>query len=69
LNPFFYIADAGSGRIVQTTQQGLFWAQYRAKGADTVDPFAQITDIYVQEAPLLRIYATGGNEVFVASLQ
>ncbi len=69
LNPFFYIADAGSGRIVQTTQQGLFWAQYRAKGADTVDPFAQITDIYVQEAPLLRLYATGGNEVFVASLQ
>jgi hypothetical protein len=69
LNPFFYIADPGSGRIVQTTQQGLFWAQYRAKGADTVDAFAQITDIYVQEAPLLRIYATSGNDVLVASLQ
>jgi hypothetical protein len=69
LNPFCYIADPGSGRIVQTTPQGLFWAQYRARGADLVDPFAQIEDIYVQETPLLRIYATSGDSLLVASLE
>jgi len=69
LNPFFYIADPGSGRIVQTTQQGLFLDQYQAKGADLADPFAQIRDIYVQETPLLRLYATSGDSLIVASLE
>lgn len=69
LNPFCYIADPGSGRIVQTTPQGLFWAQYRARGADLADPFAQIKDIYVLETPLMRIYATSGNKLLVASLE
>jgi hypothetical protein len=69
LNPFCYIADPGSGRIIQTTPQGLFWAQYRAKGADLVDPFAQIEDIYVQETPLLRIYAVSGDSLIVAGLE
>jgi hypothetical protein len=69
LNPFCYIADPGSGRIVQVTPQGLFWAQYRAKGADLVDPFSQIRDIYVQEMPLLLIYATSGDNLLVAALE
>jgi hypothetical protein len=69
LNPFCYIADPGSGRIVQVTPQGLFWAQYRAKGADLADPFAQIRDIYVHEMPLLLIYATSGDNLLVAALE
>ncbi len=69
LNPFCYIADPGSGRIIQTTPQGLFWAQYRAREMDLTDPFAQIDDIYVLEAPLLRIYVTSGNSLLAASLE
>ncbi|MBN1318975.1 MAG: hypothetical protein JXA42_26065 [Anaerolineales bacterium] len=69
LNPLFYIADPGSGRIVQTTQQGLFMAQYRAKGAGLVDPFSAITDIYVIETPILAIYATSGESLIVGSLE
>jgi hypothetical protein len=69
LNPFCYIADPGSGRIIQTTPQGLFWAQYKAREMDLTDPFAQIDDIYVLEAPLLRIYVTSGNSLLVASLE
>lgn len=69
LNPFCYIADPGSGRIVQTTPQGLFWAQYRARGADLADPFTQIEDIYVLETPAMRFYATSGNKLLVASLE
>ena len=69
LNPFCFIADPGSGRIIQTTPQGLFWAQYKARGMNLTDPFAQIDDIYVQEAPLLRIYATSGNSLLAASLE
>jgi hypothetical protein len=69
LNPFCYIADPGSGRIVQVTPQGLFWAQYRAQGADLVDPFSQIRDIYVQEMPMLLIYATSGDNLLVAALE
>ena len=69
LNPLFYIADPGSGRVIQTTQQGLFMAQYRARGADLNDPFAGITDLVVQEAPVMYIYATSGNSLIVASLE
>lgn len=69
LNPFFYIADPGSGRIVQTTQQGLFLAQYRAQAAELADPFVEIEGVYVQETPLLRIYASGGSNLIAASLE
>ncbi len=69
LNPFCYIADPGSGRIVQVTPQGLFWAQYRARGADLSDPFAHLKDIYVQEMPVLLVYATSGNGLVVAALE
>lgn len=69
LNPFCYIADPGSGRIIQTTPQGLFWAQYRAQGAYLADPFARIEDIYVQETPLLHIYFCSGDSLLVAGLE
>ncbi len=69
LNPFFYIADPGSGRVVRTTHQGLFIAQYRARGAELADPFAGIRDFYVQEMPALYIYATSGDSVIVASTE
>lgn len=68
LNPLFYVADPGSGRIVQTTQQGLFLAQYRPRPGDLADLFSQTEDLYVQETPLLRIYFVGGGKVAVASL-
>ena len=66
LNPLFYIADPDSGRIIQTTQQGLVIAQYRAQGADLADPFTEVTDIFVQENKY--IYATSGETLIVASL-
>ena len=69
LNPFFYIADPASGRIVRTTQQGLFLAQYRATGSETADPFANLGSIYVQEVPMLAIYATSGESLIVATLE
>jgi hypothetical protein len=69
LNPLFYIADPGSGRIIQTTQQGLFMAQYRARALGSEDPFKSITDIYVLETPILAIYATSGESLIVGSLQ
>jgi hypothetical protein len=69
LNPFFYIADPGSGRIVRTTQQGLFLAQYRAAGADLADPFTTVRSIYVQEVPALAVYATSGESLIVATLE
>lgn len=69
LNPFFYIADPGSGQIVRTTQQGLFLAQYRAAGAELADPFANLRSIYVQEVPALTIYATSGESLIAATLE
>jgi hypothetical protein len=69
LNPFFYIADPPSGRIVRTTQQGLFLAQYRAAGAELADPFASLKSIYVQEVPALAVYATSGESLIVATLE
>jgi hypothetical protein len=69
LNPFFYIADPGSGRIIRTTQQGLFLAQYRAAGAEMPDPFASLRSIYIQEVPALAVYATSGESLIVATLE
>jgi hypothetical protein len=69
LNPFFYIADPATGRIVRTTQQGLFLAQYRAAGAELADPFANLGSIYVQEVPALAVYATSGASLIVATLE
>ncbi len=67
LNSSIFVADPGSGRIIQTSLGGTFLAQYKALDPLQGDElFARITDFDVAESPL-RIFATAENRVYVAT--
>jgi hypothetical protein len=66
LNASIFVADRGSGRIIQISRGGTVLAQYRASGENGQELFNNITDFTVAETPL-RIFVTAGNNLFVAS--
>ena len=67
LNSSIFIADPGSGRIIQTSLGGTFLAQFKALDPVRGDElFTRIGDFDVAEAPL-RIFVTAENRVFVAT--
>ncbi|MCA9970376.1 MAG: hypothetical protein KC425_09175, partial [Anaerolineales bacterium] len=68
LNSSIYIADPGSGRIVQIGRSGNVLAQYRASDELGQDLFSRITDFTVAQTPL-RIFVTAGNVLYVATLE
>jgi len=66
LNASIFVADPGSGRIIQISRGGLVLAQFRANDANGLELFANITDFAVAETPL-RIFVTSGNTLFVTT--
>lgn len=66
LNASIFVADPGSGRILQMSQGGTILAQYRASDSSGFDPFAQMTDFAIAQTPL-RIFVTNGNALYLAT--
>lgn len=66
LNASIFVADPGSGRIVQLSRGGIVLAQFRATAEDGGELFARLTDFTVTEAPM-RIFAAVDNTLYVAS--
>lgn len=66
LNASIFVADPGTGRIIQIARGGRIIAQYRADDAVSQDLFRNIQDFAVAEAPL-RIFVTDGNQLYVAT--
>lgn len=65
-NASIFVADPGSGRIVEISRGGLVLAQFRATDENGRELFANITDFAVAKSPL-RIFVTAGNTLFVAT--
>jgi hypothetical protein len=66
LNASIYIADPGSGRIVQVSRPtGQVLAQYRATDPNGGELFSQITDFAIAETPL-RIFVTTETVLYLA---
>lgn len=66
LNASIFVADPGSGRIIQVSRPtGQVLAQYRATASDGSELFSQITDFAVAETPL-RIFVTTENILYLA---
>lgn len=66
LNASIFIADPGSGRIIQISRPtGQVLAQYRATGPSGEELFNQITDFAIAETPL-RIFVTTEQTLYLA---
>jgi hypothetical protein len=66
LNASIFIADPGSGRIVQISRPtGQVLAQYRATGPNGGELFNQITDFAIAETPL-RVFVTTEQTLYLA---
>ena len=65
-NASVFVADPGSGRIVEISRGGLVLAQFRATDENGRELFANITDFAVAKSPL-RIFVTSGNTLYIAT--
>jgi hypothetical protein len=65
LNSSIFVADPGSGRILQFSLGGILLAQYKAADADGRELFSRIHDFDVAQAPL-RIITGAGNVLYAA---
>lgn len=66
LNASIFVADPGSGRIVQISRPtGQVLAQYRATGPNGEELFSQISDFAIAETPL-RVFVTTGQTLYLA---
>ncbi len=67
LNSSIFVADPGSGRIVQASLGGTFLAQYKALDPVRGDElFTVMGDFDVAEAPL-RLFVAAGNRIYLAT--
>ena len=69
LNQSIFVADPGSGRIVQISRGGNILAQYKATDPSGQELFSQITDFDIPPDPPLRIVVTAGNKLYIATLE
>lgn len=65
LNASIFVADPGSGRIVEISRGGTVLAQYRASDSAGQELFARITDFAIAKSPL-RVFVTAGATLYVA---
>ncbi len=65
LNASIFVADPGSGRIIEISRGGTPLAQYRATNESGQELFANITDFDVVKTPL-RVFVTAGNVLYTA---
>jgi len=68
LNSSIFIADPGSGRIIQISRAGTVLAQYRAATSDGTELFNSITDFAIAENPL-RIFVTTPTALYTAIVE
>jgi hypothetical protein len=66
LNASVFVADPGTGRIIQIARGGRVIAQYRADDIAGQDLFRNIHEFAVAEGPL-RIFVTDGNQLYVTT--
>jgi hypothetical protein len=66
LNASIFIADPGSGRIVQVSRGGTVLTQYRTADETGQELFAQMSEFDVAESPL-RIFVVAGNKLYVVT--
>lgn len=66
LNSSIFVADPGSGRVIQLSLGGTFLAQYKALDDDGMELFSRAADIAILDTPL-RIFVAAGNELYLAS--
>ena len=66
LNASIFVADPGTGRIIQIARGGRVIAQYRADDVVGQDLFRNIHDFAIAEGPL-RIFVTDGNQLYVTT--
>jgi hypothetical protein len=67
LNSSIFIADPGSGRIVQVSLGGSFLAQYKAFDPDTGNElFTELGDFDVVDAPL-RLFVSAGDSLHLVT--
>lgn len=64
LNTSLFVADVGSGRILQINQGGRVLIQHKATAADGSELYATISDFAVLDVPR-RIIVTAGNKLFL----
>lgn len=64
LNTSIFVADPGTGRIIQIARGGRVVAQYRATSEMGLELFNNIKGFDVAESPL-RIFVTDGSKVYV----
>ena len=69
LNQSIFVADPGSGRIVQISRGGNVLAQYKATDPTGQELFTQMTDFEIPPDPPLRIVITAGNKLYIATLE
>ncbi len=66
LNASIFVADPGSGRIIEISRGGTVLAQYRASDSSGQELFTGITDFAIAKSPL-RVFVTAGNTLYVAT--
>ncbi|MFQ5399592.1 MAG: hypothetical protein ACE5E7_08350 [Anaerolineae bacterium] len=68
LNASIFVADPGSGRIIQISRGGNVLAQFKATDEHGRELFTDISDFAIAELPL-RIMVTIGNKLYICTLQ
>ena len=68
LNASIFVADPGSGRIIQISRAGTVLAQYRATDDTGWELFSRTTDFAIAENPL-RIFTATPTEIWVSMLE
>lgn len=66
LNASIFVADPGSGRLVEISRGGTVLAQYRASDENGLELFGNITDFAITKTPL-RVFVTAGNQLYLAT--
>lgn len=67
LSSSIYVADPGSGRIVQMSLAGTFLAQYKAVDDLGLELFANLGDFAVAEGQPLRLFLVAQNVLYLAT--
>lgn len=69
LSQSIFVADPGSGRVVQISRGGNILAQYKATDPAGQELFTQMTDFAIPPDSPFRIIITAGNKLYIATLE
>lgn len=66
LNASIFVADPGSGRLIEISRGGTILAQYRASDETGLELFSSMTDFAITKSPL-RVFVTAGSQLYLAT--